>query len=161
MGEAQKNVYELAQERLHIIFKEFDNICVSFSGGKDSGVLLNLCIDYIRRNNLKRKLCVYHMDYEIQYSMTIDYVDRILEANKDILDVYRVCVPFKVTTCTSMYQNYWRPWDPEQRDIWVRKMPEGSMTALFIRMQCGTTSFRCILPNGCIQEKMRYDPAFS
>ena len=78
MGEAQKNVYELAQERLHIIFKEFDNICVSFSGGKDSGVLLNLCIDYIRRNNLKRKLCVYHMDYEIQYSMTIDYVDRIL-----------------------------------------------------------------------------------
>ena len=88
MGEAQKNVYELAQERLHIIFKEFDNICVSFSGGKDSGVLLNLCIDYIRRNNLKRKLCVYHMDYEIQYSMTIDYVDRILEANKDILEVY-------------------------------------------------------------------------
>mgnify|MGYP000729944992 CR=1 FL=1 len=45
MGEVQKNVYELAQERLHIIFKEFDNICVSFSGGKDSGVLLNLCID--------------------------------------------------------------------------------------------------------------------
>jgi len=49
MGEAQKNVYELAQERLHIIFKEFDNICVSFSGGKDSGVLLNLCIDYLSR----------------------------------------------------------------------------------------------------------------
>ena len=24
MGEVQKNVYELAQERLHIIFKEFD-----------------------------------------------------------------------------------------------------------------------------------------
>ena len=52
-----KNVYELAQERLELIFKEFDTICVSFSGGKDSGVLLNLCIDYIRRNNLKRKLC--------------------------------------------------------------------------------------------------------
>ncbi len=60
--------------------------------------------------------------------MTIDYVDRILEANKDILEVYRVCVPFKVTTCTSMYQNYWRPWDPEMRDIWVRNIPEGSMT---------------------------------
>ena len=86
-----KNVYELAQERLELIFKEFDTICVSFSGGKDSGVLLNLCIDYIRRNNLKRKLCVFHMDYEIQYTVTIDYVDRILEANKDILEVYRVC----------------------------------------------------------------------
>lgn len=164
MGEVQKNVYELAQERLHIIFKEFDNICVSFSGGKDSGVLLNLCIDYIRRNNLKRKLSVYHMDYEIQYSMTIDYVDRILEANKDILEVYRVCVPFKVTTCTSMYQNYWRPWDPEMRDIWVRNIPEGSMTVEnfpFIRMQCGIMNFRCILPNGCMQGKMRFGPAFS
>ena len=31
-----KNVYELAQERLDVIFREFDTICVSFSGGKDS-----------------------------------------------------------------------------------------------------------------------------
>ena len=125
---ASKNVYKLAQERLELIFKEFDTICVSFSGGKDSGVLLNLCIDYIRRNNLKRKLCVFHMDYEIQYTVTIDYVDRILEANKDILEVYRVCVPFKVTTCTSMYQSYWRPWDESMKELWVRQMPQGSYT---------------------------------
>ena len=43
-----KNVYELAQERLKVIFYEYDNIYVSFSGGKDSGVLLNMCIDYIQ-----------------------------------------------------------------------------------------------------------------
>ena len=61
----QKNVYELTQERLRVIFNEFDNIlwCL-FLEGKDSGVLLNLCIDYIRRNNLKRKIGVFHMDYE-------------------------------------------------------------------------------------------------
>ena len=118
-----KNVYELAQERLKVIFSEFDNIYVSFSGGKDSGVLLNMCIDYIRKNNLKIRLGVFHMDYEIQYKMTIDYVDRILEANKDILDVYRVCIPFRVSTCTSMYQSFWRPWekgkkkDKDQKDI--------------------------------------------
>ena len=51
-----KNVYELIQERLEVIFKEFDNIYISFSGGKDSGVLLNLCLDYMRRNRLKRRI---------------------------------------------------------------------------------------------------------
>ena len=72
--EVKKNVYELAQERLRMIFKEFDNVYISFSGGKDSGVLLSLCIDYIRRNNLNVRIGVFHMDYEIQYKMTIDYV---------------------------------------------------------------------------------------
>ena len=38
-----KNVYELIQERLEVIFKEFDNIYI-FQVEKDSGVLLNLCL---------------------------------------------------------------------------------------------------------------------
>lgn len=123
----QKNVYELTQERLKMIFEEFDNIYISFSGGKDSGVLLNLCIDYIRQNSLKRKIGIFHMDYEVQYSMTIDYVNRVLETNRDILDVYRICVPFRVTTCTSMYQSYWHPWDEQKKEAWVREMPKDAM----------------------------------
>ena len=123
-----KNVYDLALERLDVIFREFDTVCVSFSGGKDSGVLLNLCMSYIRRHYPGRKLYVFHMDYEVQYQYTIDFVDRILEANKDILEVYRVCVPFKVATCTSMYQSYWRPWDDDLKDIWVRQMPQRCLT---------------------------------
>lgn len=157
-----KNVYELAQERLKVIFNEFDNIYVSFSGGKDSGVLLNMCIDYIRRNNLKIRLGVFHMDYEIQYKMTIDYVDRILEANKDILDVYRVCVPFRVSTCTSMYQSFWRPWEDNKKDIWVRSMPKKAMKKEdfpFTIRPCGIMNSRCVLRSGSIRKRMRYAPA--
>lgn len=121
-------VYEASQERLKILFEEFDNICVSFSGGKDSGVLLNLCIDYIRNNNLDRKIGVFHMDYEAQYQMTTDYVDQVLSENLDILEVFRVCVPFKVSTCTSMHENYWRPWGKTKEEIWVRPMPENCLT---------------------------------
>lgn len=122
------NVYELTQLRLKTVFERFDNIYVSFSGGKDSGVLLNLCIDYMRRHKLKRKIGVFHMDYEIQYRDTVDYVDRTLAENSDILDIYRVCVPFKVATCASMFQEYWRPWEEKDRALWVRKMPSHSYT---------------------------------
>ena len=32
----EENVYEALQKRLHLLLQEFDNIYVSFSGGKDS-----------------------------------------------------------------------------------------------------------------------------
>jgi predicted phosphoadenosine phosphosulfate sulfurtransferase len=118
------NVYQASQERLKTLFDEFDNIYVSFSGGKDSGVLLNLCIDYIRNNNLKRKIGVFHLDYEAQYKMTTSYVDDVLLQNADIIEVYRCCIPFKVTTCTSMSESFWRPWETRKKDIWVRPLPE-------------------------------------
>jgi predicted phosphoadenosine phosphosulfate sulfurtransferase len=124
----RKNVYELTQERLKFIFDEFDNIYVSFSGGKDSTVLLNLCIDYIRKHHLKRRLGVFHLDYEVQYEMTTRFVEETLKKNSDILDVYHICVPFKVTTCCSMHQLYWRPWDEEMENLWVRPMPKDAYT---------------------------------
>lgn len=124
----KKNVYELAMSRLETVFNEFDSIYISFSGGKDSSVLLNLCIEYIRQNNLKIKIGVFHLDYEVQYNETLRYIDHVFQTNPDIIEVYRICVPFKVSTCTSMYQTFWRPWDDECRDFWVREIPPGSYT---------------------------------
>ena len=122
------NIYDATQERFKLLFEEFDNIYVSFSGGKDSGVLLNLAIDYIRANKLDRKIGVFHLDYEAQYTFTTNYVNETLANNLDICEVYRCCIPFKVTTCTSMYDSYWRPWEKSKKDIWVSDLPDNCYT---------------------------------
>lgn len=53
-----KNVYEAACERIGYIFENFEKIYLSFSSGKDSGVMLNLVVDYMRKNNIKKKIGV-------------------------------------------------------------------------------------------------------
>ena len=121
------NVYEASKNRISHLFEEFDNIYVSFSGGKDSGVLLNLCIQFIRENKLDRKIGVFHIDYEAQYQATTDYVLQTLDENKDIIEVYHCCMPIKAQCATSMHQSYWIPWEKEKEEIWVRELPENAI----------------------------------
>lgn len=119
-----KNVYAAAMERMTYIFKEFDNIYISFSGGKDSGVMLNLALEYRRVHCPDRKIGIFHIDYEAQYSMTTEYVDRVYSQLDVNIENLRCCIPLKCPTSTSMSQSHWRPWDPELKHLWVRDLPE-------------------------------------
>ena len=144
-NENVKNVYELAQETFGCTFLGVWQCYVSFSGGKDSGVLLNLCIDYIRRNNLKIKLGVFFMDYEVQYDHTIAFINRILKIIRTYWGISDLCSLLKwepVLPCTSITGvhgmrpivtfGYW-------------EMPEGAMKAedfTFFMTTCGIMSFQ-------------------
>ena len=50
MENLRSSVYEVVLERLNRIFSDFDNVYVSFSGGKDSGVLIYVSIIFVRIN---------------------------------------------------------------------------------------------------------------
>lgn len=117
------NVYEALIQRLDFVFSEFDKVVVSFSGGKDSGVLLSITMDYAKRTGNLGRLAVYHMDYEAQYTKTTEYVDRVFNSLPDGVDGYRVCLPVKAQCSTSMFQAYWQPWKLSDKAIWCRPMP--------------------------------------
>ena len=123
------NVYKATQNRLNEVFNNFDNIYVSFSGGKDSGVLLNLCLTYIKQYNWIGKFSVFHIDYEAQYQQTTDYVADVFDGirNNIDIDIYHICLPISAQCATSMYQNTWIPWDDDKKNIWVRNLPEHSI----------------------------------
>ncbi|MGL5548704.1 MAG: DUF3440 domain-containing protein [Culicoidibacterales bacterium] len=119
-----KNVYDAAIERINYIFDQFDNVLLAFSGGKDSGVMCELAIGHAVSTNQEHKLHLYHLDYEAQYQETTNYVERMFhrpeipEENK-----WWLCLPVKAQCATSMFQNHWKPWEQDKKDIWVRDMP--------------------------------------
>lgn len=120
----EKDVYTALQERLKLIFEEFDNIYISFSGGKDSGLLLNLVMDYRRAHFPNKKIGVFHQDFEAQYTVTTQYIERTFERIKDEVEPYWVCLPMATRTALSSYEMYWYPWDDTKKDCWVRDMPK-------------------------------------
>jgi predicted phosphoadenosine phosphosulfate sulfurtransferase len=120
----RQSVYEAVQQRLEYIFAEFDNIYVSFSGGKDSGLLLNLVMDYMQAHGIERKIGLFHQDFEAQYSTTTEYVTRTFAAFRDRTEQFWCCLPMGSKTNLSNYELYWYPWDDEKQDIWVRPMPD-------------------------------------
>lgn len=117
------NVYDAANDRIDYIFKNFEKIYVSFSGGKDSGVMLNLVTDYIRKNNITNKIGVLIVDLEGQYKLTMDYINETIEKNLDIIEPFWICLPLNLRNATSVFQPFWTCWDKEQQDKWVRDMP--------------------------------------
>lgn len=119
-----KNVLEALYDRLEYIFSEFDNILVSFSGGKDSGLLLNLVLDYRDTYCPSKSVGVFHQDFEAQYSATTEYVERTFEKLAGRAERFWVCLPMATRTALSNYEMYWYPWDDTKTELWVRPMPK-------------------------------------
>ena len=124
MKEYTKNVYEITLDRIEYIFSEFENIYLAFSGGKDSGVMLNIVLDYMRKHDIKRKVGVLYMDVEASYKRTVEFIERMFLGNLDLIEPYWVCLPMITTNAVSMYEPFWIFWDPDKKAKWVRPMPE-------------------------------------
>lgn len=118
------NVYDAFQERLRFIFEEFDNIFVSFSGGKDSGILLEMTLAFQREHYPEKRIGVFHQDFEAQYAATTEYVEKTFQRIETMVEPYWVCLPMATRTALSNYEMFWYPWDDTKESLWVRPMPQ-------------------------------------
>lgn len=117
------NVYDAANQRLAFIFANFERIYLSFSGGKDSGVMLNLTLDYMRKHGITRKIGVMILDNEANYEYSLKFMHSILGRNLDLLDVYWCCLPITLPCTVSAYAVEWQCWGERDKDRWIRPMP--------------------------------------
>jgi len=117
------NVYTAANDRLAFIFANFPRIYLSFSGGKDSGVMLNLTLDYMRKHGITKKIGLMILDNEANYDYSLKFMHSILEKNRDLLDIYWCCLPITLPCTVSSYAVEWQCWGLRDKERWIRPMP--------------------------------------
>lgn len=122
-----RSVLDLARERLALAFARFDHVAVSFSGGKDSTVCLNLALGMAQELG-KTPLHVFFFDEECIPDETVDYVRRVAALPDVRLDWY--CLPVKHRNACSRQHPWWYPWDPAGPDLWTRPLPPEGITAI-------------------------------
>jgi len=115
------NVYNAAKERYKLIFKDFEKIYFSFSGGKDSSIMVHLALEIAQDLN-KLPLTILFVDLEGNYKTTIDHVEEILL--KEDVNAYWISLPLNLRNAVSMYQPQWVCWDPKEKENWIRNMPD-------------------------------------
>ena len=120
------SVYKAAKERIAWSFDTFKKLYVSFSGGKDSTVMLHLVLEEAIKRN--RKVGVLFVDLEGQYKITIDFIEECLALYKDHIEPYWVALPLNLRNAVSQYEPQWMCWDPDRKNDWIRTPPKIAIT---------------------------------
>ena len=116
------NVYEAAVKRIHWVFDEFERPAVSWSGGKDSTVVLEIALAVARERG-RLPLDVYWLDQECEYQATVAYA-REVAARPDVR-FHWYQVPFRLFNATSSFDTWANVWG--EGEEWVREKEPGAI----------------------------------
>lgn len=81
-----RTTFEKSQENIKWCFDNFEHICVSTSGGKDSSVLLDMCLKEAEARD--RQIHLFYLDEEFELSSSIELVKEQMEYDRVIKHWY-------------------------------------------------------------------------
>lgn len=116
----ERDVWEASVDRTRQLFHRFDEVFVSFSGGKDSTAMLLVALEAARLEGIP-VVKVWHWDEEAIPFEVEDYVRRV--AARPDVDLDWLCLPIAGRNACSVEEPLWYPWAPEVEDLWIRPMP--------------------------------------
>lgn len=120
------DVYSKTLQRIEYLYRKFDKVVVSFSGGKDSTAALHCTIEVARKLN-KLPVEVLFFDEEAIHPPTIEYVERVRALPE--VNMKWFCLPIKHRNACSNTEPWWYTWDPSKRELWTRELPERVITS--------------------------------
>lgn len=120
------DVLTAARQRIAAAFDQFPKLYVSFSGGKDSTVMLHLVMEEARRRD--RKVGLLFVDLEAQYQLTIAHAESLVRAYGLHLEVFWVALPLHLRNAVSQFDPQWICWEPGREADWVRQPPSWAIT---------------------------------
>lgn len=115
------DVLQAAQERVAFVFDNFERVYLSFSGGKDSTVMLHLVAAEAKKR--KRKFGVLVIDLEAQYALTIQSMLDLTALYREHIELHWVCLPMLLRNAVTQFEPRWCCWEPEAKEQWVRQIP--------------------------------------
>ena len=115
-----KNVYEMAKERIRYVLKIYDHVWVSFSGGKDSLTVLKLLEEVYQEQGITNKINVIFRDEELIQDDVIKFVDEIYRSRRYNFRYYAVQQQSQKYVLGSL-QTYIQ-WDEKRK--WIRSKPD-------------------------------------
>lgn len=112
---SKQNVYEAGLERIRMLFDEFPHVAVGYSGGKDSTIIFNLCLQVAKEKN-SLPLDVIFIDQEAEYSYTVEQVEKIMTMPE--VNPMWFQMPIRIFNATS-FSEHWL-WCWKVGDDWIR-----------------------------------------